>query len=93
MHERSIPSPRYNVGDCVTISDVTKCAWGYSRDMMKYIGKDATISVSVWSSSKKQYAYRIKEDQQMWWYDDSCFEPIKEFEIESEQSLMNFLLS
>lgn len=87
--------PRYYDGETVVVGDPRKCIWGYSEQMLRFGGKTVTIFSSVWSSGNKCYAYKIKEDNKMWWWDDSCFEesPQEEFEVADSDSLISFLMA
>lgn len=87
--------PKYSDGETVTVGDPRKCIWGYSKEMLGLRGRVVTIFSSMWSSGNKCYAYKIKEDNKMWWWDESCFEdPLQEeFEVADSESLINFLMA
>lgn len=86
--------PRYIKGDIVTIGNIENCLWGYSKEMLRLCGQEVTIEGSMWSNGNDCYAYKIKEDKQVWWWDESCFEEPRheEFEVADIDSLINFLM-
>ena len=87
--------PRYSDGDTVLVGDPRKCIWGYSQEMLRFCGKVVTIFSSTWSRGNKSYAYKIKEDNKIWWWDESCFQESlqEEFEVADSDSLINFLMA
>ena len=64
---------RYHVGDRVVVNNVKHCVFGWNEFMEKFHGCLVTIRSVSWNNSKKVYRYGLKEDDDDWAWDDSCF--------------------
>lgn len=85
--------PKYAAGESVIIVDAEHCKFGCATSMLEFVGKPATIAGHRWSPGHECWVYYIEEDGRGWSWSDSCFQELSaEFEVESADAIMDFLM-
>ena len=87
------PNSPFKVGDKVYVVDEPywQCPFNWVDEMTELCGQEVTITQVVWSSSKKEYLYRVAESRIRLAWCRNCFTQFEEDILETDEDITSLL--